>query len=179
MAGGHHPSVNMVVNAFAALVFAALMFVFWWFLASRELRNTVQRKADVLRVARAQLAASESEELRDAATLLDLAVDRLERENRGSAAAHETARTRFNLWLGWTFIAPFLAAVLGLLLGFVTYNRVMTLRGAPRPMRFGHWFGLGAVLLSYIPEVLFFLFVVEHYAILGDYELVRYLMGGQ
>ena len=171
----HSQSAGMVVNVFAALVFTVLMTVFWWFFASTEMANTVERKADVLRALRAQLAASPA--WADAATLLDVRLHEVERDMAQDAEDQRVARRRFNVALTWCYLAPFIAGLLGLLLGLATYNRVMTLRGQPRPFEFGHRAGLAAVFLSYIPEVLFFLFVVEHYTIIGDYEAVQRLAG--
>lgn len=37
----------------------------------------------------------------------------------------------------------------------------------------GHRAGLGLVFLGYLPEVLFFLFVIEAHMAIGDYELLR------
>ena len=171
----HRYSVNMVVNLFAGIIFASLMVLFWWVIGSNEVRRTVERKADVLRTVRRQLGTTT--ELRDIATMMDVGVYRAEREMREEAALQKVARDRYNLQMVWTYMGPFLGLLLGLLFAFIAHNRVMTMRHTPCELERGHWFGLVAVFLSYVPEVLFFLFVIEHFTIVGDYELLQRAAG--
>jgi hypothetical protein len=59
-------------------------------------------------------------------------------------------------------MAPLVATYAGLLLGAVVYNQTRThYADDPRHLSFGHWGGMALVFVSYIPEIIFFLFVIE------------------
>ena len=178
--GGHerHPlGVNMVVNFFAATVFAALMCVFWWFVASQEMTHAVRRKANLLFVTREAI--DQEPLLRDAGLLLDARMHALERgiqdRNVRAKEAYRVAQNR-RLMLMW--MAPLLAVYAGLLLATIVYNHTRThCANDPRALTFGHWGGMILVFFSYIPEILFFLFVIEWMVPIGDYDIMQRVLG--
>jgi hypothetical protein len=163
MLGQHekeHLSVNMVVNFFAVTVFATLMCVFWWFIASQEMIHAVKRKAKVLYTTRETL--DEEPLLRDLATLLDTKMHQTQKEMSGFVDDSEAYRNAQNQKLMFMWMGPLISVYGGLLLAAVTYNVTRThFANDPRHLSFGHWGGMIMVFFSYIPEILFFLFVIE------------------
>jgi hypothetical protein len=173
----HPMGVNMVVNFFAAVVFAVLMCVFWWFAASQEMVHAVGRKAKVLYTTRRKL--EEEPLLRDLATVLDAKMYQAEKEIGAAAPDAEAYRMAQNRHLLFMWMGPMIAVYGGLLLGAIVYNQTRT-HYAESPnhhLTFGHWAGLLLVFFSYIPEIMFFLFVIEWMVPMGDYEITERLCG--
>jgi hypothetical protein len=172
MPGVHtHPlGVNMVVNFFAATVFTLLMCAFWWVVGSREISAAVQRKADILYTARKKL--DDEPLLRDLATMMDVRVNELHKQLEVSAKQNEAYRQFQNKQLMLMWMSPIITLYLGLFLAAVAYNQTRTyIANDPRSLSFGHWCALVLVFFSYIPEILFFLFVIEWKVPIGDYEM--------
>ena len=168
----HHPtSVGLVVNVFAATVFAILMVAFWWVIASEEMSNAVQRKAKVLVTAHQHL--EQEPLLRDLSNLLNGHIQRM-----GSGMKHTKASKSYrnyqnqNVTMMW--MLPVVSAYAGLLLAAITFNLVRThCVGDHRSLSFGHWAGILFVFFGYIPEILFLLFVIEWNVPIGDYEMLQ------
>lgn len=168
-------SVNLALDAFAVLVFTLLMTLFWVFIASEEVRSAVKRKSTALPVLRRELDKTKS--LRDGVMLLDSQITKLEKDARPNASAERESRGYYNYQILMRWVVPVVAAFAGIWLGLLTHNLVMSKRGQPRSFDLGHWCGTGFVFLSYVPEVLFFLFVIERYIVAGDYDLIRTACG--
>lgn len=168
-----HPlGLNMVVNFFAATVFSTLMCAFWWFIASQEMSQAVQRKAEMLYTTRAKL--EEEPLLRDLATLLDVRVQQAEQALGDVVKDQEPYRQYQNGRLLFMWMAPLIATYAGLLCAAVVYNQTRThCAGDERHLTFGHWGGLVLVFFSYIPEILFFLYVIERIVPIGDFEIAQ------
>ena len=172
-----HPlGVNMVVNFFAATVFTVLMCAFWWVIGSNELSAAVQRKAQVLYTARKNL--EQEPLLWNLALFMDLRVEELEKQMVVPAQQKEKYRQHQNWRLMLQWMSPIIALYLGLFLAAVVYNQTRThLAKDPHSLSFGHWCGMGLVFLSYIPEILLFLFVIEWYIPIGDWEIGQRISG--
>ena len=147
--------------------------MFWWYIASQELTHAVHRKAQLLYTARERLA--EEPLLQDAATLLDVQVHQLEQKARESnVRASEAYRVFQNRRLMIMWMLPVIAVYAGCLAGTVVYNQTRTrCADDPHHLSFGHWGGLCMVFFSYVPEILFFLFVIEWLVPVGDYEVIQ------
>ena len=76
----------------------------------------------------------------------------------------------------WIVLA--VGCFVALLLGVITYNQTRThwFSDAHNLSR-GHWVGLFLVLFSYMPELLFFLFVIEWNVPMGDYDMAQCAAG--
>jgi hypothetical protein len=174
-----HPyALNLLVNMFAVLVFVVLMCLFWWLVGSTEVRRTVERKGELLHALRRAAAHSQVLDVRASADLLDAKMYALEHGSREAAKRNEAGRRAYNLALLYMYVFPIVALLLCAVGGLAVHNVVMTRRAnRPHTLTFGHWFGLPGAVLGYLPEVLFFLLVVERYVILGDFELVRRACG--
>jgi hypothetical protein len=169
-------TVNMVVNFFAAAVFATFMCGFWWFVASQEVVSAVKRKAEVLYSTRQQL--DHEPLLSDLAVLLDGKMNQLQKENAAAVGPSEAYRMVQNRKLLWMWMGPLIAVYVGLMLAFIVFNQTRThYADDPRHFTFGHGGGLVLVFFSYIPEILFFLYVVELLVPMGDYEIMQRVLG--
>ena len=90
-------------------------------------------------------------------------------------AAREQAAARriYNRRLLWRFAGPFVGLTGGLLLGLLAHNAA---RRPPRRLERAHWLGIALVFVAYLPEVLFFLAVINRHVAIGDVELLRRLL---
>jgi hypothetical protein len=59
-------------------------------------------------------------------------------------------------------------------LGLLVHNAI---RRPGRTLQRAHWLGILFVFLAYVPEVLFFLIVINRHTAIGDVELIRRLPG--
>jgi hypothetical protein len=164
-----HFSVNMTVNLFALLVFYVLQTMFWWFIASQEVKENVRRKARALYSARTIL---RRHGMVDEAVLLDAQIQQTlaaarPRADDADREAHTQNVERTKQWIG-----PPVMTVAVLFLATYAYNRARK-----RRLTIGHRIGMGLVLLSYIPEILFFLFVIERYNAMGVHQVARRALG--
>lgn len=160
----------MVVNFFAAAVFSLMMCAFWWFIASHELVHAVKRKADMLYDTREKL--MEDPVLRDLAIVLDTQINQAHMKVKQNVKHDEAYRTFQNRTLLFMRMGPIVSIYIGLLLATVMYNQTRThYADDPHHLAFGHWWGLVLVLVSYVPEILFFLYVIEWLVPIGDYEV--------
>lgn len=141
-----------------------------------ELRRNVEHKGELLHAAR-EAAAAQSGSLRVAADALDGAMYDMEHRTATEAAEHRAARHAYNLKLLLSYVGPVVALLVGMMVGLVVHNGVMTRRGRPHHLEFGHWCGFPFAFVGYLPEILFFLLVIERYIIMGDYELLMRACG--
>lgn len=131
--------------------------------------RVVRKKAQILRLLRDNL---QEQGLEEAVLALDAIVVRASRNTAPLAEAAAAERRALNMKLTVRVIGAFGLVVLLCLVGLVVHN-----------WRAGHrfggsqWFGIALVPFVYVFEFLFFLFVVEHYTMIGDYDLTRQITG--
>ena len=168
-------SVNLALDAFAVTVFTSLMCIFWWIFASNEVRTVARHKSGALHVLRREL--DKRAQMKDAVIMLDAKITEAERGARAKATSEAASRTAHNANLMLRLAGPVVALYAGCFVGLSVHNVVMGMRGQPRPFTRGHWWGALFVFISYIPEVLFFLCVIERYNVAGNYSMMRQACG--
>lgn len=85
-----------------------------------------------------------------------------------------------NLELMRRWVAPWIVGVLTLMLIFLVIALLGGTRTHGRAMHHfhrGHVAGLLLILLGYSGELLLFFFVIKKYTMVGDYELMRTILG--
>ena len=116
--------------------------------------------------------------LRDLAVVLDTQLNQAHRQVAGNVQHDEAYRNFQNRTLLLMRMGPIVSIYAGLLLASVMYNQTRThYADDPHHLSFGHWWGLVLVLMSYIPELLFFLYVIEWSVPIGDYEVAMRACG--
>lgn len=167
---GSHGAVAAVIILFAVLVFAVSHSVFFWFVASREVERTVERKSAMLTLLRRALDANGRS---DTARQLDAYVARC--AAAALPAVSPTAaddREAHNLRQIGIWIGPVLVVLATALIGVVAYN----VRKGHR-LTYAHWVGLLLALFGYAPELIVFWLSTDGYAVVGDGEIVTVAMG--
>lgn len=158
-------SVNVVVSLVNVLFFAVVQTLFYKYIGSRELDRTVKHKSSILRTVRENL---EKNHLEAPVLLLDAAVLRAGVTKRQEARVKAAERNAANNRLIMRWIGPILFLLLLVIIALVLFNRKKD-----RSFEFAHWFGMALVVFVYVPEILFFFFVIERYQMVGDYELAN------
>jgi hypothetical protein len=165
----HPRSVGLVVVLFGIWFFVALQILFWWTIASKEVQHAIAKKTATLHVMRDVL---RQNGLDTELLFLDSTLAHAETSNRRLAIEAGRTQGAQNMRRTVVWLFPVLGVITVMLLGCVVYN----LRYGHR-MSFGHWMGMVLVLLSYAPEVLLFVFVVNRFHVIGDFDLLRHGLG--
>jgi hypothetical protein len=168
----HRVAAVMLLPLLNVLVFVLIQTAFIWYIGSNEVLNVVQKKADILSSARRifhRTGHNVSTQFLD--TLMKNAQDSITDWDRKSDTGERDARNwaLVKTWVGpWVVCAGVLASVCAMIL----------VRSPSHQFGPAQWMvGLPLIIVSYIGEILFFLFVVERYIIIGDFEVIRLLLG--
>ena len=128
--------------------------------------NAVARKGSILFTIRDAL--YRDPQLLPATALLDDRILRTHAHVRSESQRWQAYCDTQNRKLLLFWMAPVIAIFLALLLGMVSYNYTRGRVGDPScSLTVGHWAGLLLVFFSYVPELLFFLFVIERHVPMG------------
>ena len=154
------------------LVFVLTQTAFFWYIGSNEVLNVVREKANIASSARRIFKRTGH----DVCTqFLDTVMGDAQKSVAGWDRTGDTrARDAKNWtlvmkWVGpWVISTSVMACVCAI---------ILILSPSHRFGRVQWMVGLPLIVLSYIGEILFFLFVVERYIIVGDFEVIRLLLG--
>ena len=161
-----HIAANSIVSLVNVLSFAVIQTIFFVFVASREIDRVVEAKSRILMILRQQLQGSCIER---GVNLLDWQMHELgETAKRAKPEKRSTDRWQQNRALLMRWIGPVLMV---LLVAIVALSLFLMVRRHGFP--FSHRVGLALVLCVYIVEILLFVFVIERYTMVGDYELLQ------
>lgn len=166
-----HFAANAVVNLVNVLFFVVVQTIFFLWIASKEVDRVVREKSRIAFVLRQQLQRN----------CLDRGVSMVDWQMHGvgeqaaqadpQRLAAERTKDNHRLILHW--IGPVvltLAVVLGALAAFLIVKK--------HSFPLSHRVGLALVVVAYVVEILIFVFVIERYTMVGDYELVQMALGG-
>jgi hypothetical protein len=162
-------SVNLVVDLFAVLVFAASQTAFWWFVGGPAAADAPRVRARILQEARQVLLRRNQPFL---ASQLDGSVRAVHDLSRDAAERDRAAADAHNRHQVLVWLVPVLGVLLVLLVACVAYNW-----RTQRALTLGHWVGLVLVLFCYVPELVFHATVVHEYSPIGDARVTRLLVG--
>lgn len=161
---------NGVVNLFNVLFFVIVQTVFFMLIASREMDRVVAGKTKVLSSLRRELVASGQH--RGVQALDHTMYEQRRRVREQNVDRARDTRTAGNWMLAFSWILPVVAALVLALVCFAVLAR-----RSGRGFSYAHRVGLGLVVFAYVTEVLFFLFVVNRYRLVGDWEAVQMACG--
>jgi hypothetical protein len=154
------------------LVFALTQTAFFWHIGSNEVLTVVGEKANVVSSARKifqRTGHNGCTKILD--SLMWNAKDSVAGWDRGSAVR---ARNAKNWSLIKTWMGPWVVSIGVLAIGCAI---VLMHSGSHRFGRTQWMVGLPLIIVSYVGEIMFFLFVVQRYIIVGDFEMIRLLLG--
>ena len=173
-----HAASILLVPLVNILFFVVIQTAFFWLVGSQEAVHVVKSKGKVLSEGRRMLQASGqhfatvsldtvmsdmAEQVSDPREL-----ERLHKENQ-----------RENWALVKRYIGPWVIAAGALLVACLLVVLLYPRGRGETGSRLGlaHGVGLALVVVSYLGEVLLFLYVIQRYMMFGDFEMTRLLLG--
>ena len=152
------------MNTTNILFFMTVQIFFYWFIASRQIDNVCASKAKILVILREQM---QREGRHEEILALDAAVLGAAEQKRLMVENERKQRDQANKTLIRKWILPPIIVATLLIIGLVGYNHTRRY-----PFTFAHKFGLCLVLLAYVTEIFFYVFVVRPYVMVSDSDIL-------